>query len=285
VSETADTAANTGRYNSRAIDSNDNIHISYYDYDNSALKYATNSSGSWETETIDNNAQDGLFCSIAIDSKDNVHIVYRSRFDTTDYLKYATNVSGDWDISSIVANNGLINAYSASMALDSLDNVHVSDLGGEYVGYTNNISGSWSRVGVAVGANYNDVTSIAIDSSATVHIVYIDSQELIIASYISDSWQFETADMMDWVGSYEPSLAIDSLDKLHVSYREYTPYRENSPYLKYVSNSGGAWEGFYIDVSGETGFKSSIAVDSAGKVHISYIDATNGLLKYTTNKS
>ena len=36
-----------GRYPSIAIDSADNIHISYQDYHDRDLKYATNSSGVW----------------------------------------------------------------------------------------------------------------------------------------------------------------------------------------------------------------------------------------------
>jgi hypothetical protein len=38
-----------------------------------------------------------------------------------------------------------------------------------------------------------------------------------------------------------------------------------------------------IDSTGDVGLQSSIAVDSNSGVHISYLDNTNGDLKYATN--
>ncbi|MBI4689418.1 MAG: hypothetical protein HY754_03995 [Nitrospirae bacterium] len=44
---TIDSQGYVGYYNSIAIDSNNKVHISYYDDTNDNLKYVTNSSGSW----------------------------------------------------------------------------------------------------------------------------------------------------------------------------------------------------------------------------------------------
>jgi len=80
----------TTRYDtSIALDSNDRVHISYYDDTNEDLKYATNASGSWQTYTIDSGGAVGEYTSIAIDSNDKVHISYFD--DIYDDLKYATN--------------------------------------------------------------------------------------------------------------------------------------------------------------------------------------------------
>jgi hypothetical protein len=57
-----------GKYSSIALDSSDNVHISYYDETKKSLKYATNSSGLWQTETVDNDEGDiGEYSSIAFD--------------------------------------------------------------------------------------------------------------------------------------------------------------------------------------------------------------------------
>jgi hypothetical protein len=48
-----DAEASTGDYSSIGIDSSDKVHISYYNSDKKDLKYATNTSGSWQTSTID----------------------------------------------------------------------------------------------------------------------------------------------------------------------------------------------------------------------------------------
>ena len=77
---------NVGYYTSIAIDSNDDVHISYYDSTNGDLKYATDKSGSWVTTSIDTSGNVGSYTSIAIDSNDDVHISYRDTTNTE--LKY-----------------------------------------------------------------------------------------------------------------------------------------------------------------------------------------------------
>ena len=67
-----------------AIDSNDAIHISYFDTDTDSLVYATDKSGSWSHQSLDsgsntNNQETGKATSIAVDSNDNVHISYINR--------------------------------------------------------------------------------------------------------------------------------------------------------------------------------------------------------------
>ena len=84
---------------SMAIDSNNKVHISYPASTSSALKYATNASGSWVTSTIGSGGLVGDYSSIAIDSYDKIHISY---FDNTNAdLKYATNASGSWVTSAL----------------------------------------------------------------------------------------------------------------------------------------------------------------------------------------
>jgi len=85
---TVDSSSGVGIYASIAIDSQDKVHISYYDWTNEDLKYATNASGSWVIYTVDSAEQVGLDTSIAIDSLDKVHISYLD--STNGDLKYAT---------------------------------------------------------------------------------------------------------------------------------------------------------------------------------------------------
>ncbi len=228
-----------------AIDSSDNVHISYlyYDYDSADgdLKYATNATGSWVTSTVDSSGSVGRYLSIAIDSTDNAHISY---FDETNIdIKYATNASGSWvteTVDGFPSNNFF--QWDTSIALDSSDNVHICyhytldgfEIITEGLKYASNVSGLW-------------VTE-TVDFD-TVFLGIVDT------------------------GKYN-SMAIDSSGNAHISYYD--------GILRYTTNSSGSWVTETVDRKGSVGFHTSIALDTSGKVHISYFDDTNHDLKYAT---
>ena len=86
---TIDSDGDVGTYPSIVIDSDDRVHIGYYDATNADLKYATNSSGDWECIAVDSEGNVGRYASIAIDSGDFIHIAYYDLDHNA--LKYATN--------------------------------------------------------------------------------------------------------------------------------------------------------------------------------------------------
>jgi len=88
ITQAVDSAGDVGGYTSIAVDSNNNVHISYYDATNGDLKYTTNASGSWFTQTVDSAGVVGINTSIAI-ANNKVHISYYDMYNG--YLKYATN--------------------------------------------------------------------------------------------------------------------------------------------------------------------------------------------------
>ena len=53
--------------------------------------------------------------------------------------------------------------------------------------------------------------------------------------------------------------------------------------MKYATNVSGTWHISVVDNDGDVGKYNSIAVSKSGYVYISYIDSTNGDLKYATN--
>jgi hypothetical protein len=70
--DTVDNELSSGNF-ARALDSNDNVHISYGEYEE--LKYTTNASGSWETRTVEIEVR-ARDISLALDSNDNVPFSY-----------------------------------------------------------------------------------------------------------------------------------------------------------------------------------------------------------------
>ncbi|MGB0787568.1 MAG: putative Ig domain-containing protein, partial [Candidatus Poseidoniaceae archaeon] len=242
-----DTTVIVGYYSSISIDSNDGVHISYYDFTNEDLKYATCSSSctsasNWNKVSVDTTGDVGYYTSIAIDSNDGVHISY---FDNTNGdHKYTTCSSGcttasNWDIVS-VDTTGWVGLWN-SIAIDSNDVVHISykDSTNSDLKYATCSSGctsasSWNDVSVATTGDVGSMTSIAIDSNDGVHISHYDSTN-------SD--------------------------------------------LKYASCSSGCtsasnWDDVSVDTTGSVGYYTSIAIDSNDGVHISYFDNTNDDLKY-----
>ncbi|MDP7000487.1 MAG: hypothetical protein QGH90_01155, partial [Candidatus Poseidoniaceae archaeon] len=160
-----------------AIDSNDKIHLSYFDTSTDSLIYATDKSGSWTVQVIDNgstnNYKTGENTAIAVDSNDNIHISY-TNLSSKDVM-YATDSSGSWSTTAIASINSIWITWShcqTSIAIDSNDDVHVAhhiDCGSASakLGYTTNVGGTWATT--VVGASGPDLVhghnDIVIDSN------------------------------------------------------------------------------------------------------------------------
>jgi len=161
-----------GGFSSIAIDSNNDIHISYYDDTNDDLKYATNTSGSFVISIIDSGGNVGQYTSIAIDSNNDVHISYRDviNFD----LKYATNTSGSF-VTSTIDSDGNVGQYS-SLAIDSNNDIHIGfyDNTNDDLKYTTNTSGSFVTSIIDSEGDVGQYVSIAIDSNNNIYISYYD---------------------------------------------------------------------------------------------------------------
>ena len=267
-----DSAFDVGGYTSIAIDSNNKIHISYYDASNRDSKYATNASGSWVYAIVDSTGNVGGDSSIAIDSNNKVHISYY--YATNGDLKYATNASGSLVYTTLYS-IGNVGLYT-SIAIDSNNKVYISyyDATNYDLKYATNVSGSWVITTLDSTNNVGLYTSIAIDSNNKVNISYYGGTNLDYATNASGSWVYTILDSTNNIGQYT-SIAIDSNNKVYISY-----YDGANGDLKYATNVSGSW--VTLDSIGYVGGYSSIAIDSNNKVYISYYDATNGDLKYTS---
>lgn len=249
------------------VDSADKVHISYCRYDSGtwALKYGTNTSGSWITEVVDADLGDfstSAFppTSVASDGSKKVHIAYAYYDGTSDQytLKYATNRSGVWVTESVDA------GFVGCIALDSSDNVHII-YRSDGLKYATNASGSWVTVPLDPDGYWGDIT---LDNSDKVHISYThrtgvhpnEDFDLMYATNVSGDWATEIVDVD---GGVSPSIVMDSSENVHIACLNVG--------LEYATNESGSWVTTSVDKwANFGGGEPSIALDSLDGVHIIY---------------
>jgi hypothetical protein len=125
-------AASVGHYTSLAVDASGRLHVSYYDFSNGDLKYATCAAdceaiANWETATVDAAGSVGSYTSLAVDAGGRLHVSY---YDGTNAdLKYATcaadcGLTANWQAATVDA-AGSVGAFT-SLAVDASGRLHVS---------------------------------------------------------------------------------------------------------------------------------------------------------------
>jgi len=267
--ETVDSAAEVGKWNSIALDSQDKPHISYLDWINNDLKYAYYNGTSWQFVSIDTDGIVGEYTSIAVDLSDNPHI---SCYDSG-RLRYAHYNGSSWNIEMV---DGSANVgWFTSIALDSSDNPHIAyrDHSNSDLKYAYYDGSSWQIETIDSVGNVGYYISIALDSSEYPHVSY-RGNGLKYAYMDVSGWHIETIDSEGDVGT-GTSIELDSGGYPHVSYRD-----ETWDDLKYSYMDASGWHIETVDSGGDVGLFTSIALDSSGNPHISYYDATNTALKY-----
>jgi hypothetical protein len=170
------------------VDSQDNVHVAWYGWgwgNNTGyynIQYRVKAPSGWQPrEGLTDVASSQSDPAIAIDSKDNIHLVWHGRGwsnKETLNLQYMVKTSSGWQAREPLTDVNA-NQYAASIAVDSLDNVHVV----------------WGGHGWGVNTNKGNIQYLVRTSSG---------------------WQAQenVTDINDT--QYLPSIAVDSLDNVHV---------------------------------------------------------------------
>ncbi len=112
---------------SLAIDSDDHIHISYYDRDNDTLKYATYNGTSWSTQTVEAAENYAYYHAIAVDRDGRPG---RSYYDnSTDSYRYAAFNGSSWDLYTFAASAAVRQGAifrPSSVAIDSQGKIWIA---------------------------------------------------------------------------------------------------------------------------------------------------------------
>lgn len=230
-----------------AIDAAGKVHVCYYHALATPLKYASNVSGTWETQIVDGNGKSG---DVSIDSGDNIYIVYNKT--TGGKLSQATNMTGNWVSSELDLTGG-----EPKIAIDSSDNLHVAYISGGGLCYANNASGSWAKHDIDIESR---APAIALDSSDNAHICYSGGDSIWSTKYATNAggaWLAKKIDPYEGLPDYfiktyyrlgqfgtNNAISIDTDGNAHVTYPAWLDMTQNI--LRYATNKAPIF-----DLSGE----------------------------------
>lgn len=270
-SETVDGAGRVGEFNSLALDSQDHPHISYWDGDLWALKYAHHDGSGWVTGTVDSAGYIGWYpTSLAVDAVDRPHISYCASpaYSECTELRYAWHDGATWITETV--DGGLYGSYPSSLALDASGRPHISYCAGDVdLRYAYNNGSAWVTETVDWDGHGIGEISLALDSSGKPHISYIKGfGALVYAYYDGAQWVYEDLRGVGEGGSFT-SLALDAAGRPHIAYNagDWPGVR-----LGYMYYDGQAWRDETVE-GGNLWYVSrgALALDAAGHPHISYL--------------
>ncbi|MFW9851557.1 MAG: hypothetical protein ACFFDS_01295 [Candidatus Thorarchaeota archaeon] len=253
-----------------------------------------------DTEVVSTESSNpSLEPSIATDSFGNVHVVWYE-FDIANdevFYKYWNATTKSWTAPILIStSDGSRSAYPC-ITIDIFNNIHVVWM--EYTGTVpyvyyrcwNATSQSWmtmvhistEKAGTAQSA-YPDV---ATDRMGNVHVAWQDDTNYggvgldfdIFYKYwntFTDSWSItEVVSTESSLHSYYPSVSVDSLNNVHVSWQEST----SSILYKYRNSTSQLWTTVQQISAESTGIVRypSLKIDSLDNVHVAWDDTTNYL--------
>lgn len=285
TSRTIDSDEDVGMFASHAIDTKGNIHICYYDATNNDLKYAQQINDSWNILILEDTGDVGIDCSIDTDLKNDPHISF---FDATQrVLKYTTRTNELWDTEIVDATPGA--GQSSSLSVDNDGAVHISYMNAEdsHLYYATNTGGTWESTCIDDKCVVATSTSLALDTHGDPHICYydvlskIEKWSLKYATQRDSTWFLEKIDpdvqyfWYDW----GCSIDVDRFDRVHVGY-----YKWKNWDLHYALKQRDEWVIESVESVGTVGAFASLALNSTGYPHISYMDLNNLALKHAVKQ-
>ncbi len=274
------------------------------------------SSSSWSTTEVvsTESFHSSMWPTVAVDYLGNVHVAWDdlsdiagSGVDKDIFYKFWNSSSSTWSITEVISTESSGHSEYPFLVTDTLGNVHVawvdhSDyaLSGSdadiFYKYWNATTSTWNFTLVvseeSTGDGYKR-PSLAVDKSMNVHIAWVDETDYLGAGDDKDIFykykdsyttHWSTAEVVSTVStefSNTPSLAIDSIDNIHIAWYDATNY----------AGSGTDWDIFYqrLDSSSSTwtttevvstecingSYYASLAIDILDNVHISWYGVTD----------
>jgi len=236
------------------LDTNGKVHITYATEYGQGVWYRTNKSGSWQEETL-KGTWTGNYESMCVDDNGNFHVAYWNNNGGAEKIHYRFYNGTSWEPALTGNGEGTqqtvdtdIKEYSYMMKPVTVIVTHGPTpipyvIAGRKNGglkYYYKSGGSWSGP-VNFGNEYNILQdpngAIAFDSNNNLYyIVQLDTspQKLYLGIKNSTQWSYEEIVQLSSGSMVRASLAIDTLNQIHVVY-------VNGQDIFYKVREGATW--------------------------------------------
>lgn len=263
------TGSEAGFYSgSLALDAAGDPHISYYDYEAGAFKYARRTPTGWVQEIINERPYAISSTSITIDPSGNPHIAISAGDQV---INYAFHTGTGWNLENVETES----PQGVSIRLDNNGQPLISyyEYWQDEVKLARKMSGVWQIESVdAAATTSNSQTSLAISTNNIPYISYYDDnfKKIKVADRESGSWNVELVEDAEGAGEI-PSLAIDQSDNLHIAY-----YDETINAVKYGHRSSVGWAIQVVHPAMDAGDSFTMVLDGSDRIHLVYTAGWNG---------
>jgi hypothetical protein len=265
-----------GEYTAQVLDSQDKVHIVYFDYINGDLKHAERGPDGWVIGKVDQEGTVGQYLSITKDEGDKLYISYNDHGKNR--LKLAIFDGNGWNFEEV--DNEPFASLDTSIFVDALSKIYVSyyNFSKGYLKLAVRDKEQWKIEVVDDGQKKSNAvggfSSVKVDSYGHIHISYIDSVNGILKYAVrkDNIWSIEVADDSEFVGNFT-SLALDKDGNPFISYT--VDKRPNKPDLWLARKIRGKWINELVDTAEIAGNYSSIILDDNSNIYISYSAMSN----------
>ncbi len=261
-------------------------HISYLDFTNYNLKYATmNADDIWSGGKVDDSGQVGLYTSIARAGDGKLWISYYDLGNGN--LKVARGPS--WSIKTVYSDGNI--GLNTSIAIDgsNLPGVIFSSATTNELWYAHYTGSVWvpSSLGIGSAADVGLYTSLDLSYFGQPYIGYRDETAGLLkmakntTGDWSAGWSTELITNTVHAGTFSSLKLVDDFFVPWVGFYDET---HKDLVLGKWNTVDVKWDHQAIAASGDMGRYVSLAIDSKGKPHMSYLDFDNKNLMYAYQK-
>jgi len=272
------------------------------------VRHARRVDGAWSTAEVDGMSDAGLYTSLAVDGEGFAHIAYYRIWDDqySEALRYATDRGGTWavqtpDPAAPIAYHTAIHVRDdGAVTIAYRDVVHADPARDDDPFCVNDepcdaalalavadAKGNWTIEHVEVGGSLGWDPAMAADAVGTIHLAYpsLDpSDDLRYARGRPGAWSIEAVEQEGRVGQ-ATAIAIDAAGAVHIAYHRYNP-KGYGREVRYATNAGGRWRIESVEERDNLQEATRIAVDTLGRVHVTYVDfAAGSSLRHATRSA